>query len=686
MSTVVNSGNFQIVSYSENELNKKTEEKENKTDFLNTFFKTEEKEEKEEDKSNNGKFDLDECCKNFYKGIFSPISAVIEHPVITIGVTAGTIGLCTAIPVMAPVLGAGFGLLSAYQLGKGIVNIVQNYQNGNYDEAEKSFYDTGEGSIGIALGALGIKQGAKIAQEAKMMNKLDINSLNPVEKANADKNVKNMSKIEALKETGTLFTSKEGIKSFVSQFKPSNIKQRAVEAYNHLFKKEDTLNVKQKKIPFKMTQEGKRRGEMSIEDIQKEVNSLYKEACDEYNIPKELRPEIKVYSDNKNATTGGGYDSSEHAIKINEVSYKEGYFDLPDIIKHETTHANEAILRQRLPMEEKQKIAVEYLLDKIQNGDKEKVLTGEVNLFTGLVKADTPKMSNKMKADFAKLAQEKLYQLTEYKNEDFISMVKPVIADNPEFVNGYKNIDESVSALANYAKNHNFRYKIAMNNASGFNTSKIDLNLLKELSPEEKVRAIKSFKESIDCIEGNASLNSGVFGLGGDFDQYQFTSEEVLAQQKGNSFEISKLENQLKNLRTDKNYNLAEEARLLDRIKKCKLTIEYKTKGKEMYRLQTESHNNPDNIELAEKVNKLQNELYNIGKQIEELNGELSLYEQANMLVEGINRDKVFQNYAREYSTYIEKEQKAPLGASVEIPKTTTVASNIIAENIAGNE
>lgn len=39
-------------------------------------------------KSNNGKFDVSEAGKNLVKGITSPITAMIKHPIATIGVIA----------------------------------------------------------------------------------------------------------------------------------------------------------------------------------------------------------------------------------------------------------------------------------------------------------------------------------------------------------------------------------------------------------------------------------------------------------------------------------------------------------------------------------------------------------------------------------------------------------------------
>ncbi len=643
-----------------------------------------------EDKSVNGKFDISECAKNFFKGLISPVTALIKHPLMTLGVVAATAGACTLVPVLGPIMGIGFGALSAVQLGKGIYNVAKNYKSGNFDKAEKSFDEVGQGTVGVAMSAFGIKQGARVAKEAKLMNKLGVNSLSAEQKAQIASEVKSASNIDAIKEIGSLFTSKAGLKAVGSQFKPSNIAQKGKNALKFLFKKEDVTKIKKEVKEFAETTEGKRRAAMTNEEIESQVKALYKEAFDEYGIPEELRPQLEIYSDKAKCNNGGGYNSSEHKIKINSEAYRKGIFDLPDVIKHEATHANESILRQRLPLQDKEKATVDFLLDKIQNGDKNQVLTGEGDFLTGMKRVKTPKMNNQMKTDFSKLAQEKLYQMKTYSNDELIEMVKPLVNSNPDFVKGYGNIDDALNAMTNYAKNHNFRYRIAMEHASGFNTSNIDTSLLKELSEEEKIAAIKSFKEGIDCLESNGANNGGLMGSiagTGDFTQYEFSPEEVMAQERGNEFEISKLEAQLKQLKANKDYDLAEEARLLDQIKKSKLTVEYKTKGREMYKLKTESYNHPENKELAKQVKTMEEELQALSMEIKKTQGDFTIDELMEYSRTGEkSKDEliriILNNPTYEYSTYI-AQQRPPFGATVDIPLTTTTAANIIAEDIS---
>ncbi len=625
-------------------------------------------EKKKIDKSNNGKFDILEAGKNFIKGVLSPLTAVIKHPVISIAMVGITAASCTLIPVLAPILGMGFGALSVFQLGKGCVEVVKNIKNKEYDNAEKSFNTVGQGTVGTVLSALGLKQSAKVAKEAKLMNELKVNSLSAAQKEAIATEVNNGSYLNALKENVSLFTTKTGLKATLSQFKPSNMLQRGKDAFKLIFgKKERADKVIRRKTDFKKTAEGKRRAALSTEEIEAEVNSLAKEAFDEYGIPEELRPTIKVVKEN--AKRGGGYRNITHEITINENSYREGMFDLPNVIKHEATHANEAILRQSLPMDKKVQLAKEYLINKIQNGEKENIIT-DGNIF-GASTSKPPKLNAQMKSDFIKLAQDKLYtDGTIYTDEQLSAMVRPLVEANSEFSNAYSNVDDAVSAMAKYAKSHNLRYNLALKNSTGFNTSKIDTSLLKQLTPEETQAAIKSYLDSIECIESNAA-GQGFLGIGGDFNQYQFCTEEVLAQTQGNNFEIAKLEQQLEALKKQPKRNFKEEARIMDLIKEAKLTIEYKTKGSEYYKLYTESINHPENKELAAHVTKLKKELDAIQTRIFKNNTPVA----TDILGTNV---KVLSN---DYITipFIKGQET---GASIVIPAATTTAADILADNM----
>ena len=259
--------------------------------------------------------------------------------------------------------------------------------------------------------------------------------------------------------------------------------------------------------------------------------------------------------------------------------------------------------------------------------------------------------------------------MVSYSDDELTAMIEPLVRGNKEFIQGYNNVDDAIAAMRDYARGHNLRYKIAIENSTGFNTSKVDVSLLKELSEEEKILALKSLRDGIDCTESNAA-GRGFMGFGGDFDQYQFTPEEVLAQRNGNNFEIAKLESKLAKLRSQQNYDLSEEARLIDQIRKSKLTIEYKTKGQEMYRLYTESVNNPENTVLAKQVKAIESELQAIQKQI--------------MEIEKISEESYLNIITNEYiprQVYVHPE----IGATNAMPINTTNTAAIIADDIENN-
>ena len=112
--------------------------------------------------SNDGKFSKKEAGKNFVKGVLSPLKAVVEHPIISIGTVAITGVACSLVPVITPVMSIGFGALSIFQLGKGVYNSINEYKKGNYDKSEKAFEQIGQGTMGTAASLMSVKRNAKI--------------------------------------------------------------------------------------------------------------------------------------------------------------------------------------------------------------------------------------------------------------------------------------------------------------------------------------------------------------------------------------------------------------------------------------------------------------------------------------------------------------------------------------------
>ena len=235
--------------------------------------------------SNDGKFTFKEAMKNFGKGLISPVKAVIDHPLIAIGMIAATAALCFAVPAVTPLMTIGFGALSLFEVGKGSYNAVKNYKNGDYDASEKSFEKIGTGTIGTILTILGLKSSAKVAAEVKQANSLG-RPLNVQEQAAIADKIKQGSWLAALKENLSIITTSEGRSALVNNFKPSNIAAQ--------FKKiSGALRPKK----FEETAEYQRRQNMSTKDVEREVTEIVNQAFDEMGIPQEARPKIIIQDD-----------------------------------------------------------------------------------------------------------------------------------------------------------------------------------------------------------------------------------------------------------------------------------------------------------------------------------------------------------------------------------------------------
>ena len=608
------------------------------------------------DKSENGKFDLSEAIKNFGKGAISPITAAIKHPLMTIGVLAGTVAACTLVPVLAPIMAVGFGVFSIGQLCKGCYDVIKNCSKGDYDKAEKSFDTVGQGLVGTLLSAIGIKQGAKVANEAKAMAELNADFVPENIQAEIASKANTHSFWKNLKDILSLFTTKNGIKGIVRQFRPTAIKTRATETIDVIRGKQvekESEIVKRKNImskeEFQKTPEGIRRASLTDEQIEAEMKALYDKVFDELEIPKEQRPSLKIRKAEE--ASGGSYSKSKHTLELNPEGYKSGVFEAEDVMMHEATHCQEALLRAGIPQERVDSIVSKELLSRMQNGEAEEILYG--GSFFGSETMRPPKMSPEMKADFADFAKRVLYdknltlnkifgELKLYKKwkaeglrkisqaeydkviktaEPYISMVRDLIAKHPEFNKQFETPEKALETLCNYAQSHNFRYKIFTNTKINVNDNIFlpPKNLdVPELSGERLVKAEQSLIDNITNTEGNARVSgiNGIFATENSFNQYQFAPEEVLAQRNGNGYLIKTLTQKLKEMKEAGNLSKEDEMLMNVLINKAKATIEYKVKGLEYYRKYTRMINNPQDSELVNAVKTLENELMTLKAKI----------------------------------------------------------------------
>ena len=556
------------------------------------------------DKTNNGEFDANVAANNFCKGLLSPITAIIKHPIATIGVVGATALTCSVAPILAPATAIVFGAMGIYEFGKSSYNIVKHSASGEYDKAEKDFEGLGQGTINTVLTALGMRQSARVTKEAQLLSETKATKLSVEQISKIKDEVKSLTLFKSFKESLKLYTTKEGRQAFMYQFKKPVIKERLQDLKNIIVKKkEQTKESFDIKEEFAKTPEGIKRAKMTTEEISQEVSKLAKESFDQYGIPEELRPKIEIVK--KDAKTGGGYYAQKHTIEINETAYREGAFDLPNTIKHEATHAKEALIRETLTFTKKEQLTKEYLLNKIQTGDNNTVAYDTTIFGNATIKP--PKMSTGMKTDFAKLAQENIYKIGSngLDKKQLTKLVEPLIDKYPEFISQYQSKEEALDMLTKYAQSHQLRYKVGTTTAINLPADKVA-----KLGYIDESTAINSFKGILECLDGNMSYKtvSGNMGLGGDFTQYEFGAEEVLAQLSGNKFEISHLEQELATLRKRPNFDAKQEAYLLSQIESAQKTIKYKSIGQKYYKLFMDYKHNPS-PELAKEINTLAIEL-----------------------------------------------------------------------------
>lgn len=610
------------------------------------------------DKTNNGQFDANVAANNFCKGLLSPITAIIKHPIATIGVVGATALACSVAPILAPATAIVFGAMGIYEFGKSSYNIVKHSASGEYDKAEKDFEGLGQGTINTVLTALGMRQSARVTKEAQLLSETKATKLSVEQISKIKDEVKSLTLFKSFKESLKLYTTKEGRQAFMYQFKKPVIKERLQDLKNIIVKKkEQTKESFDIKEEFAKTPEGIKRAKMTTEEISQEVSKLAKESFDQYGIPEELRPKIEIVK--KDAKTGGGYYAQKHTIEINETAYREGAFDLPNAIKHEATHAKEALIRETLTFTKKEQLTKEYLLNKIQTGDNNTVAYDTTIFGNATIKP--PKMSTGMKTDFAKLAQENIYKIGSngLDKKQLTKLVEPLIDKYPEFISQYQSKEEALDMLTKYAQSHQLRYKVGTTTAINLPADKVA-----KLGYIDESTAINSFKGILECLDGNMSYKtvSGNMGLGGDFTQYEFGAEEVLAQLSGNKFEISHLEQELATLRKRPNFDAKQEAYLLSQIESAQKTIKYKSMGQKYYKLFMDYKHNPS-PELAKEINTLAVELN-------------KLQPHARLHIENINGKETIM-VTLKGERFVLKEVKP--GVTEFIPYNTTSTADIMA-------
>ena len=594
--------------------------------------------------SNDGKFSKKEAGKNFVKGIFSPLKAIIEHPLISLGTIAVTGVACSLVPVIAPVMSIGFGALSVLQLGKGIYNSINEYKKGNYDNSEKAFKKIGQGVVGTATSLMSIKRNARIAEEAYTMNAYEKTKLSFRECTKIKDNADSRSYWDSLKIIFSMFKTQNARKAFINQFKPFLIKERAkdlISSLNPANKKTDIIKTYDKKM-YAKTAEGKRRAVMPEADIEKEVKLTFDKVFNELGVEKEYRPNLIVTK--MNNAVAGSYNPSQHSLLYNTNSYRNGLGNIDEVLMHEGTHCKRALLRSGLSKTELENTIKSILRSKILNGDIEEVPYARNNFATETVK--TPIMSTKMRFDFLKLAEQDLFvkdsplnkNLLDYQHQHFLAMtksgyanptklhsaetevfpflekIKGLLNKYPDFVSQYDSYDEALDVLLKYSISQNSRY-------SSFSSAKIGEGIKYPISSSQIDLAKQSVKEYTNTMEAN-SIVSKCFGKFVDkkaYNQYQYSDEEVLAQSTALKFALKNLTDELTFGKKAGILSQERELYLNNQIQKAVLSLEQRTKGLDYYKNYTRLIYNPNNSALRILVEQQEQELDILTQQINAL-------------------------------------------------------------------
>ncbi len=345
------------------------------------------------------------------------------------------------------------------------------------------------------------------------------------------------------------------------------------------------------------------RKNLTPEELKIQLEETAVKVFDEMNIPESARPKIEIIEGNE--STGGCYIADSNTIRFNTKTYLDGtYKSIEEVVAHEAEHARLAILRSRLSETEAKQAVKEILLDKIINGESEKIILSDLAGNTSMM--EPPKMSAKMKAEFAKFIEEDVLGENAYtyfnefianricrcelnKGQKLITRINEIIDNNPDFVEQY-GADGAKNILNDYVYSHLTRYYEFSRTKKG-DLSRLDLP---ELNQAEKAEAVKSIKGDIESREGN--VRNQYFKDSKSFEQYHLSSEEIEARNRAAEFEKTKLEAGKQTPETRR------------RIANLEFEIKYNEIGKNYYRLYTESLNNPNDIALKTELLKAEKE------------------------------------------------------------------------------
>ncbi len=391
-----------------------------------------------------------------------------------------------------------------------------------------------------------------------------------------------------LKKAGNL------VKTFVSKLKNREIKT-------------STTNVQEisttKPFSFLETTEGKRLSSMKNEELEQEIIKRGNSVFEELNIPENVQPQIRL--NNKEGVLGY-FESRNNTINISS----DAIYKLDHVIMHEASHAREALLRGCLTTEQRNNIVKNELMQRIIKGnDSINVPLDNISLIGRSMRS--PIIPLEMRKDFAEFINkymlrensETKYKILRYfeKNEHLklaqceedkikipqflselqskseLSELKSLIHKNPKFVEQYASEKEALEELYRYSYSfsNRFEYPTVVTNNNG----KI-LKLYEHPTPQQMHEAEQSLKNWVRTIDGETN---NIFGRKLNLNEYMFSPEELLCEQKGSRYAIGKLKKQLEELKNTGKLSEQEEQYINSKIKDEEEYIKRLTKNSEKY-------------------------------------------------------------------------------------------------------
>lgn len=396
-------------------------------------------------------------------------------------------------------------------------------------------------------------------------------------------------------------------------------------------------------------QKGEVPQQFTKEQIIEKVKSTLSKVCDEMGVPQDKR-----YLENlclgDREYLGAGFNAHNYEMNYHANSYRRGVFTLEEALAHEVEHLRHAILRARLGDSERVAIVQDEIIQGILRGETEEIIL-RGNFFCGPAMMKPPKIKPAMKRQIVDLVRNEIFPNSKKYNEAFYdrymnsvkdgstkpvtpsrttgnlsqdlqtleSRIEAIVDANPDFVQGYSGgRSEAIKHLIEYMEAQSTRY-IAFGQPEINNAAIVARIRQSTLTTIEKEEAIQSLRGLIPMLEGNGR-NQKLFNFFHDkeaFNQYQFSTEEIMARNSAAKFEAKRLKAKMAELKQKRQLKPEQEKEMLTRLDELDFEINRNNIGQESYRAYTRHINEPDNQEFLAELRRLEEEYKVFEKKIE---------------------------------------------------------------------